>query len=394
MSRTVSSKSATATVVKKIDPDTPFIRDLVRRVEESHQDGAAQEIAELDITLTLTKASQEEAHILRQATITHDGTLHEENPVTFLQFTNLNKKHRLSEYLRENLLINPNEIINRKGETILHQLSQQEPSEEIIDKISRLLELGANPNIKNCHGNTPFSFACDIVEDDSTEVISLMLKYNADPFIKNNFKITPLDNCRSSHYATKQLIESYADQKLSDLKGLNKDLIAKSRAEAEKSSELEAKIAELTGQTLLLEEDIESLKSRIASFEDKESKTASENLQLELEKEKLEKDHRKAMEDQKAKLTAQHQKDIEKLRAELTAKHRRAMVDQKAKHEKDIKTLKEKLEIRHKEELAAKQSHIDTLRKELNKLLPLPYDIKKKKEDLQRLTTDNMTLHH
>ena len=78
--------------------------------------------------------------------------------------------------------ISPNAVINKNNDTLLHLLVRGHLS---IQFLELFLQYGANPNIQNCLGNTPF-YDLYTHHWDKDVYINIMLKYGADINIKNS----------------------------------------------------------------------------------------------------------------------------------------------------------------------------------------------------------------
>lgn len=83
-----------------------------------------------------------------------------------------------------------------------------------IDIITKLLKLGADPNIDNYNGNTSLHTSASM---GYFEIVKLLLEYGADHNVKNNNDETPLDVAKAEgHYQIIEYLSSY--QSLPEIK--------------------------------------------------------------------------------------------------------------------------------------------------------------------------------
>lgn len=86
------------------------------------------------------------------------------------------------------------------GGTALHYAAKSS-----IEMTKLLLKYGANPNIKDHSGNTPLHIAAMNSDKISTKTITLLLKNKADPYILDSNGFTPMHLLVSRHYGLNTL---------------------------------------------------------------------------------------------------------------------------------------------------------------------------------------------
>ncbi|EAX89479.1 ankyrin repeat protein, putative [Trichomonas vaginalis G3] len=143
------------------------------------------------------------------------------------------------------------EATTNLGTTLLH-LAVSTNSLELVDY---LLISGANPNSQNLVGNSTFHFAALLHQPN---IIRTLLAFSADPEIKNNAGVTPIDIANSKQNSL--FLEIIKETPL-DL-----EVIMKEYHQILANKEEEAKI-EPAADPGAVEERIKSLSKRIADIE-------------------------------------------------------------------------------------------------------------------------------
>ncbi len=99
--------------------------------------------------------------------------------------------HFIDDLLDRNINVNNQ---NKDGNTALHYLAEPyDENDDTIHIITKLIEHNGDVNIRNKYGNTPLWTATFNSKGKYLSIVEVMIKFGADPYIKNNNGKAPID---------------------------------------------------------------------------------------------------------------------------------------------------------------------------------------------------------
>jgi len=112
----------------------------------------------------------------------------------------------------------------KKGNTALHCAVEKRN----LALTFLLLELGANPNIRNYEGQTPLHLA---IQRNQIFYAEKLLKHNADPTIVDSYGESPLDIADKMHYDNQFILQKFKENKKTNVRNLEACLWLNSKSD-------------------------------------------------------------------------------------------------------------------------------------------------------------------